>query len=279
MSDKSYEGWDTNSHLEVFDFWNNKLDFYFNYLYGCFTEQHFLISSLQKLNNSTLLDVGCATGTTFRFIKNKLGKNHVEYTGIDFSEPALNRAKKLYPSGKFVKVTDEKFSSLFDKKFDVVFSRDTIMHQTDPKRFISDLISVAKKVLIIRLRTRDKGNTEYNVEKSCQMHYDKFWMPYIVMNIDEVIDIFSTTNNVCKITVNKSREVLGGHNLRFLPKELYFSEAGGAETSIMIEFNEGHTDKPEIVIEESPQGREYISRNKWKNYSYAAANKILKKFV
>ena len=66
--------------------------------------------------------------------------------------------------------------------------------------------------MIIRLRTRDHGETEFDISKSCQMHYDKFWMPCIVLNIDELISYFKNNNNVVKVTMNRSYEVLGGVN-------------------------------------------------------------------
>jgi 2-polyprenyl-3-methyl-5-hydroxy-6-metoxy-1,4-benzoquinol methylase len=277
MSNKNYEGWNSEGHLEGFDFWNHKPDFYFNFLYGCFSEQQFLISTLSHLKSPSLLDVGCATGTTYRFAKNKVGVDNFEYTGIDLSEAALKKARTIYPKGNFLLSNQEKLIDQLGKKFDVVFSRDTIMHQTDPKSFINDLMSVASKTLIVRLRTRDKGETDYNVETSCQMHYEKYWMPYIVMNFDELINIFSTFPGVSKITANRSYETLGGLNHRYLPKELYFSNTGGAETSIQIEIDENFSGKPTISLEGKIQGREYIKKNRLKNYAYAAASRVLKK--
>jgi hypothetical protein len=53
---------------------------------------------------------------------------------------------------------------------------------------------------------------------------------------------------VKKVTILKSYGILGGQNGRFLPKELYFPEAGTAETSVCIEKGLRNGDKPEIVI-------------------------------
>ena len=68
------------------------------------------------------------------------------------------------------------------------------------------------------------------------MHYDKHWMPYIVINTDELLDFIINVRKPASIRINKSYEILGGNNYRYLPKDLYFSSAGGAETSILIDF-------------------------------------------
>ena len=53
--------------------------------------------------------------------------------------------------------------------------------------------------------------------------------------MDELIDRISTHDDVKRIIVGRSYEVLGGHNFRILPKELYFTDAGGAETALFIQ--------------------------------------------
>ena len=52
------------------------------------------------------------------------------------------------------------------------------MHQTDPLKFIKNLIDITEKYLILRLRTRDVGKTEFNYKISCQKHYGNNWAPY-----------------------------------------------------------------------------------------------------
>jgi hypothetical protein len=70
---------------------------------------------------------------------------------------------------------------------DVVFCRDVVLHQLDPYGFLSTLLDIAAKALVLRLRTRDVGATVLNAEISCQYHYDRHWVPYIVLNTDELI--------------------------------------------------------------------------------------------
>jgi SAM-dependent methyltransferase len=264
----SYIGWDTNSHLQAFDLWNNKGDLEFDFVYGCFSEQSYLLESVQLLENPEVVDIGCATGTTYRFLHNKIKGSGFSYRGFDLSNPAIEKAKSLYPGVDFARSNGERLYELLGLKADIVFSRDTILHQEDPYDFLDQLIEITERFLVVRLRTRDHGETEFDVSKSCQMHYDNFWMPYIVLNIDELISYIKNKNNVKKVTINKSYEVLGGQNYRFLPKDLYLEEAGTAETSIMIELDAGEQKgKVEIIHDNKIQGHPFLRLNRF-NFKY-----------
>ena len=49
----SYIGWDTERHLQAFDFWNRMSDLEFNFTYGSFSEQMYLLESVQLFENPT----------------------------------------------------------------------------------------------------------------------------------------------------------------------------------------------------------------------------------
>jgi SAM-dependent methyltransferase len=272
----SYIGWDTKIHLLEYDFWNNRCNLDFNFTYECFSEQKYLLESAQRLENPEIVDIGCATGTTYRFLHNKLGTSRYSYRGIDLSKPVIERARSLYPDVDFIISNGERPYKILGSKADIVFSRDTILHQENPYDFLDQLIEITRRFLIIRLRTRDFGETEFDVSKSCQMNYGSFWMPYIVLNIDELISYIKNKNNVVKVTMNKSYEVLGGMNHRFLPKDLYFEKTGSAETSIMIELDPAkQKDEVEIIYDKNIQGHEFLKRNRW-NYKYLIYRLITK---
>ena len=65
-------------------------------MYGNFQENRFLLDLIKKQRASNILDVGCATGTTYRLLLNKIGRGKFQYYGIDMSEPAVEKAKSLY---------------------------------------------------------------------------------------------------------------------------------------------------------------------------------------
>ena len=65
----THKGWDTDEHLELFNQWNlmGRMEFLFKY--GCFREQNYLNERISSLTRPEILDYGCATGTTYRFLK------------------------------------------------------------------------------------------------------------------------------------------------------------------------------------------------------------------
>ena len=150
-----------------------------------------------------------------------------------------------------------------------------MLHQEDPYRFIDSLLSSAKKSLILRLRTRDTGETIFDKNLSCQMHYDNYWMPYIVLNIDELIQFISQSERVKTIVINKSYEVLGGHNQRYLPKDLYFSKTGCAETSLLIDLGKEKCKREkEVIISSDLEGNMYLKNKRFKSLFYRLISKI-----
>ena len=272
---QSYEGWDTDSHLQTFNVWNRQSNPHFNFVYGCFSEQRYLRSALFSLTDPRILDVGCATGTTYRYLRNVSGGRKFSYLGVDLSQPAIDRAKSLYPGVDFRKKGHEKLIDFAGGMYDVVCSRDTVLHQTHPYEFLRELLDVAGRFLILRLRTRDKGDTVLDIEQSCQMHYDRYWMPYIVLNTDELISFLKSFPAVSRIVLNRSYEVLGGQNYRYLPKELYFTAAGGAETSLLIELSREKSGGAAVIeYDGTLQGRAYLRQHRMRRYAYAVASLI-----
>ena len=271
---KKYRGWDSEEHLDVFNLWNTFPDYEFKFKWGCFLENLILNKVLKSKNNIKVIEVGCATGTTVRWLKLNGAFNKKNYIGIDLSGPTIKKAKKMYPDAIFKKV-DLNYLNNLAIKYDYVFSRDTLMHQEKPLEFLDSLLSVSEKGLILRTRTRDNGKTEFDFNKSCQMHYDKYWMPYIVMNINEILGFLSRYKFIKKVTINRSYEILGGHNYRFLPKDLFFKDAGGAETTIHIEIDRSKTNKKfKTIYTNIKEGHSLINEKKFKKYFFAIIRRL-----
>ena len=180
-----------------------------------------------------MFEVGCATGELYRYIHNY--RRDLDYKGFDISEPAIERAKQKYPDGDFHKLISEldEIVESFGQP-EAVWCRDVVLHQKDPYLFLDKLIDLAKEALFIRLRTRDVGDTEFNSNISCQLHWDKYWVPYIVLNVDELISRIEENKNIKLLVIHRAYDVLGGYNHRLLPEELYFSSTGTAETGESI---------------------------------------------
>ena len=271
-------GWDTQDHLKEFDHWNSMNNYEFMFKYGSFQEQKYLKERIFDFKNPSILDFGCATGTTNKYLR-LLSKNiNYKYKGVDISKPSIEKAKTYYDKSEF-ELIEQNSDFLEKNKFDIVYSRDTVLHQTDPYKFLKSLLFATNKSLILRLRTRDNGETIFDVEKSCQLHYENYWMPYIILNFEELINFLKDQKNVCNIRVNKSYMVLGGHNYRYLEKDLYYRKTGTAETALLIDLsNDSKNNKKNIKIETNIEGQIFIKSKRLKSALLRASSLLTNKF-
>lgn len=276
ISSKNFIGWNTVSHMNTFNFWNSYSNRTFNFSYGNFQENRFLIETLKNNEVKSVVDIGCATGTTYRLLKNNFKYNDFIYKGFDISEVAIQQAFSIYKKELFFSSNKYDFKDLKIGERDIIFSRDTVLHQEEPLSFLEKLIKYSSRYLILRLRTRDEGKTIWDVNQSCQMHYDRYWMPYIVINIDELIDFIINIRKPAFIKINKSYEILGGNNYRFLPKDLYFSNTGGSETSMLIDFKNTNEKEPTINITKKLEGQQFLQKNRIKYMIHRKLDKIFR---
>lgn len=138
---------------------------------------------------------------------------------------------------------------------DIVFCRGVVLHQPDPFGFLRQLLGIAREALVLRSRTRDRGATVLDADRSCQFHYDRHCVPYIVINTQELLDALAADASVRRIVVSRRYEVQGGHNFRFLPKEPYCSAAGGAETAVLAVKAKGpRRGAPAVEFDDQPDG-------------------------
>lgn len=183
----------------------------------------------------SLLEVGCATGELYRYLRIRYPR--VRYYGLDISRVAIARAKQKYPEAAYF-VNDP--TTPIDATLqacgipahpELVYAKDVLHHQTEPLAFLSQLIQIAGEAVVVRCRTRDAGPTEWDPERSCQYHYDG-WMPYLVVNLQELLDHVMAEAPEAEVVVYRNHTVLGGKYNRFLPKELFLPSTGTAETAL-----------------------------------------------
>jgi SAM-dependent methyltransferase len=228
------EAWADQTHARTFDYLHAVPNRILRKHYESFNEGRLLDIFDHSISGNRFFEIGCATGELYRYIARY--KRRFDYHGFDISEPAIARAKQKYPHAKFHRLTGgfEEIRRTYGQP-DVLWCRDVVLHQEDPLAFLDELIQMTREVLLVRLRTRDVGATERNSQISCQLHWDKFWVPYIVVNINELLQRIEAHADVGKVVVGRAYEVLGGFNNRFLPKELYFSDSGTAETALFVQ--------------------------------------------
>lgn len=232
-----YGDWQSTDHVRVLDRRYALSDASLVRNYEAFNDVCLLNERLDRASDAALLEVGCATGEFYRYLRVK--RPRVRYYGVDIARAAIARAREKYPAGRFfagepgVPVADALRSLDLPGAWEVVYAKDVVHHQTRPFDFLAQLLDVTADMLIMRLRTRDRGATVTDPDVSCQHHYQG-WMPYIVINVQELIEHIRTRAPRSEIVVYRHHMVLGGQHNRFLPKECYLPETGTAETVVGV---------------------------------------------
>ncbi len=244
---KICDAWNKPIHADFFDGGANLPLRMLKKSYERTNEIYLFKNNQAPIQGKSFVEVGCATGELYRYLNAYYPR--FKYYGFDISKAAINRAKKKYPRGNFF-ICNKDLSDIYDycQTPAVLFARDVVLHQLEPFNFLMKLISSPKEAVILRIRTRDRGESVLDPELSCQWHYQE-WVPYMILNIDEVIDKIRKEVAFTSILVLKNYQQLGGWNNRFLPKDCYYSETGTAETSIFIKLADKKIPNPFIAIQ------------------------------
>lgn len=240
----NFNSWQEADHAVIFDGRMFYPTFGLKQVYQNFNEFVLLHQCLPSDKPFTLVDIGCATGEISRYLR--WAYPQMDYIGCDISKTALGRARTKYPKVKFIDI-DIDLSVLKEIAPEYIFSRDVVIHQKNPFEFLRRLCSSVRQGVILRLRTRDKGQTVLDVENSCQLIYGH-WAPFIIFNIDELVDFLISLKRCSKIKILKNYIPLGGFNARYLPKDCYLEETGTAESAVYIEISK-EAGQPEVCIE------------------------------
>jgi SAM-dependent methyltransferase len=92
--------------------------------------------------NPSLIEVGCGSGY-YSEVFAALVPGGVRYTGVDYSEAMIARARARYPSAAF-KTADATRLPCPDKAFDIVFNGVSLMHIVDYQAAIREAARVAR---------------------------------------------------------------------------------------------------------------------------------------
>ncbi|MBI2495393.1 MAG: class I SAM-dependent methyltransferase [Candidatus Omnitrophica bacterium] len=253
-----YDDWQHQRHAEAFDGrWQLDRRNLIRNQEG-FNDVRLLNERIDQDRSLQLLEVGCATGEFYRYLRSRYP--YTRYYGLDVSGPAIARAKQKYAEGTFI--MGEPAASIsatlrlhgLPEHPHLVYAKDVIQHQTEPLAFLSELIRIAEETVIVRCRTRDVGHTEWDPERSCQYHYEG-WMPFIVLNLQELIDAAMAEALRAEVVVYRSHIVLGGTHNRFVPKELFVASTGTAETALGVFKRTAHSGRVTIAdrLDQNPR--------------------------
>jgi SAM-dependent methyltransferase len=271
MNVEFYEAWKGSTHARVFDAWSKLPLRQLRKIYESFNEVRLFIENQVNIQLNDLIEIGCATGEFFRYITHFCKR--FSYIGFDISETAVRRAKEKYPEGKFYVCREDltDIDGFYVVPPAILFARDVVLHQTDPFGFLAKLLTIPNEAVVLRIRTRDKGMTILDPEISCQWNYNK-WVPYMILNLDEVITLIKSTVNFQKLQIYKNHQPLGGQSNRYLPKDCFYPETGTAETALYIQLSKSEVKQPEITIVENSDSKPAYSF--WERQYYRICAKI-----
>ena len=257
----SIEAWNSHQHAEEFDSFRFVPTFALKGIYESFNEIQLLAEAAKGMARGfSVSEVGCATGELYRYLSARYPK--ATYTGYDISQTAIETARTKFPKATRFRLTEEGLNGSQELQADIVYCRDVVHHQRDPFGFLERLYSLCTKSMILRVRTRDLGESVLDPELSCQYIY-RTWVPFMVLNSDEVISKLANFEPPpARVKMVKNYTVLGGAHRRFLPKSCYEESTGTAETALLVEKGEAQPSgtRVEQDVRKEPSGYSMLGR-------------------
>jgi ubiquinone/menaquinone biosynthesis C-methylase UbiE len=135
-----------------YNYWQNQFDGHKRYMISGNGNEYYKIRRRILLyinDNSSLLDVGCASAGTLHHIKN-FSKKNIAYKGVDYASNFIKANKKRFPKEKF-EVQDARDLKEKDESYDVVLLYDVLDGLEGWELAIEEAIRVAKDKIIITM--------------------------------------------------------------------------------------------------------------------------------
>ena len=132
-----------------------------------------------------VLDVGCASGGFFNIMRSF--EPHIEYTGIDLSDKAVELAKERYPEARFM-VTGGFRLPFQENDFDIVHCTSVFNNEPNYQEMLEEMYRVANRFVLVDIRLL-KGlggqlESVYNIRFNGKAV--EATVPYVVNDADEV---------------------------------------------------------------------------------------------
>ena len=132
-----------------------------------------------------VLDVGCASGGFFNIMRSY--EPHIEYTGVDLSERAVELAKERYPEATFI--VTEGFELFFaNNTFDVVHCTSVFNNEPNYQAMLREMYRVSNRFVLVDIRLLKgigrQAESVYNIQFNSEGVEAK--VPYVVNDADEV---------------------------------------------------------------------------------------------
>lgn len=123
------------------------------------------------LEGERFIDIGCALGHSTNILKKFLPGN---WSGLEFMQEAVDRAKELFPDISFYYSKDFNFLPTCGQ-FDGVVCSEVIEHVENDKALIEGLVNITDKVLVIttpNIKVNDPGHLRVYTEETLSELFD-----------------------------------------------------------------------------------------------------------
>lgn len=141
-------------------YWNNRLNrnfsiegvgykglgnIYNRHMYSIRLEiLNYLISMLyQNIKDMDILEFGPGTGIFTEFFYQRKSNS---YSAVDISRKSINELKKKYKGYSFIKGDICNSKNYFQKRYDLIFSADVLLHLTDEEKYKTTINNISKVV-------------------------------------------------------------------------------------------------------------------------------------
>jgi hypothetical protein len=232
--------WESSEHLSTFSDYRKDLKWYRRYRNAKIFHNfgRCIVPALAR--SKTVGEVGVGGGRTYQFINQLIGDNRLggmDFRGYDVSKACIDSCNEYF--GDMFEVSSS--ASPRFRKSELIYFFDVLVHSPRPLEFLDGVSSAATKYLCLQTPTRDIGETEFDISKSCRLE-NGFWIPWIVFNFEELLDELRR-RGFEKFLVAKSYKcfALGRH--RFVPREFYLPGFPSSRTAILAIKSEGFVKK------------------------------------
>ena len=134
-----------------------------------------------------VLDVGCASGGFFNIMRSF--EPHIEYTGIDLSERAVELARARYPEATF-RVTEGYDLPFEDNTFDLVHCTSVFNNEPSYQPMLKEMYRVSNRFVVVDIRLLKGIGKQQQSIYNIQFEGEgvEATVPYVVNDADEVAD-------------------------------------------------------------------------------------------
>ncbi|MES2218874.1 MAG: class I SAM-dependent methyltransferase [Pseudomonadota bacterium] len=148
----------------------------------------------------SLLDIGCAKGGMANVLAENLA--NFNYVGVDINEQMIDAAKQRYPQHIFYQITEEDYSVLQGKQYDLVLCLGILHLHESWRNTIKEAWRHTRKCLILDLRETHLASIEDKKQAYFKMDFDNisnptsnYILPYNIINTAEAL---RTIHEVCE---------------------------------------------------------------------------------